>query len=311
MMVEDEFYAVAQRFTQHLHYAEYVRRTKEVKSQNAARIGDIARPTDGITPMSEETKKKKEAEALAARQKAGLEQVRETTDRGEGNDDNDEDDDDDDTWAGTSLHDLMTSPRKARSLVGGTRGIKSATRAAAGYVQTSQNSATTAGPLSPSSPLGHREQERQDQVVLDETASEVDDDLDVQPTTTFKRTVHDISTPNDTKTPKTEPKTERSNISSIAPTKSIPANESTRNPEKARQTPSINARNKTQPVSNPRKKLLFDDFDELPEPKSNISMQEQKSKSSSSISRTPSGSRSGDNKESKKSRLNEVPMFLL
>lgn len=305
MMVEDEFYAVAQRFTQHLHYAEYVRRTKEVKSQNAARIGDIARPTDGITPISEETKKKEEAEALAARQKAGLEQVQETTGQGEGNDDND-DDDDDDMWAGTSLQDLMTSPRKARSLVGGARGIKSGTRAAAGYVQTSQNSATTAGLLPSSSPLGHREQERQHQAVLDETASEDDDDLDVQPTTTFKRTVHDI------KTPKPEPKTEnKSNIPSIAPTKSIPANNSMRNPEKAKQTPSINAINKTQSVSKPRKKLLFDDFDELPEPKSNLSMQEQKSKSSSSISRTPSGSRSGDNKESKKSRLNEVPMFLL
>lgn len=302
MMVEDEFYAVAQRFTQHLHYAEYVRRTKEVKSQNAARIPDIARPTDGITPMSEETKKKKEAEALAARQKAGMEQVQETTGHREGSDDND-DDDDDDMWAGTSLHDLMTSPRKARSLVGDTRGIKSATRAAAGYVQTSQNSVTTAGPLS-SSPLGHRQQERQHQVVLDETASEDDDDLDIQPTITFKRTVHDINTP------KTEPKTERSNISSIAPTKSIPANNSTRNSEKANQTPSINARNKTQAVFNPRKKLLFDDFDELPEPKSNISMQAQKSKSSS-IASTPNGSRSGDNKESKKSRLNEVPMFLL
>ena len=301
MMVEDEFYAVAQRFTQHLHYAEYVRRTKEVKSQNAARIRDIARPTDGITPMSEETKKKKKAEALAARQKAGMEQVQETTGHREGNDDND-DDDDDDMWAGTSLHDLMTSPRKARSLVGGTRGIKSATRAAAGYVQTSQNSATTAG-LPSSSPLGHRRQERQHQV-LDETASEDDDDLDVQPTITFKRTVHDINTP------KTEPKTERSNIPSIAPTKSIPANNSTRNSEKANQTPSINARNKTQAVFNPRKKLLFDDFDELPEPKSNISMQEQKSKSSS-IPSTPNDSRSGDNKESKKSRLNEVPMFLL
>lgn len=301
MMVEDEFYAVAQRFTQHLHYAEYVRRTKEVKSQNAARIRDIARPTDGITPMSEETKKKKEAEALAARQKAGMEQVQETTGHREGNDDND-DDDDDDIWAGTSLHDLMTSPRKARSLVGGTRGIKSATRAAAGYVQTSQNSATTAG-LPSSSPLGHRRQERQHQV-LDETASEDDDDLDVQPTITFKRTVHDINTP------KTEPKTERSNIPSIAPTKSIPANNSTRNSEKANQTPSINARNKTQAVFNPRRKLLFDDFDELPEPKSNISMQEQKSKSSS-IPSTPNDSRSGDNKESKKSRLNEVPMFLL
>ena len=111
-MVEDEFYAVAQRFTQHLHYAEYVRRTKEVKSQNAARIRDIARPTDGITPMSEETKKKKEAEALAARQKAGLEQVQETTGQGEGNDDNDDDD-----WCATHIdHGCLTGLTSAMFL---------------------------------------------------------------------------------------------------------------------------------------------------------------------------------------------------
>ncbi|KAL5691441.1 hypothetical protein EMGR_006927 [Emarellia grisea] len=117
MMVEDEFYAMAQTFTKHLHYAEYVKRKKEAKLQNAAAIKDLARPTDGVTPRSEETKRKEAAATLSARQRAGLEKMGGT--RPQLDSDKEEDDtDEDDGLAGTSLGYLMTSPRKARSLVG-------------------------------------------------------------------------------------------------------------------------------------------------------------------------------------------------
>ncbi|KXG47777.1 Transcription factor IIA, beta-barrel [Penicillium griseofulvum] len=127
VMVEDEFYAVAQTFTQHLHHAEYLRRRKEVKAANAAGMSEIERPTDNRTPVPNETERKREAEALRKRQKAGLAQM------GDGGVDNDEDEDDE-RWAGTHLHDLMTSPRKSRSLAG-VHGPKSSTRAAAGFGQ--------------------------------------------------------------------------------------------------------------------------------------------------------------------------------
>ncbi|KAL4878924.1 hypothetical protein BJY04DRAFT_220755 [Aspergillus karnatakaensis] len=134
MMVEDEFYAVAQTFTRHLHYAEFVARKKEVKLKNAETIADIARPTDGVTPMSEELKKKYAAEELQDRQKEGVnamlgKQVADDEDLGD-------DLETENSWAGTHLQDLMLSPRKARALVGA-KVIRSTTRAAAGFSQSS------------------------------------------------------------------------------------------------------------------------------------------------------------------------------
>ncbi|KAK4864108.1 hypothetical protein LT330_010138 [Penicillium expansum] len=128
VMVEDEFYAVAQAFTQHLHHAEYLRRRKQVKADNAAGIGEMERPTDGRTPLPNEVERKRETEALRGRQKAGLAQI------GHGGVDEKDEAEDDERWAGTHLHDLMTSPRKTRSLAG-VHASKSSTRAAAGFGQ--------------------------------------------------------------------------------------------------------------------------------------------------------------------------------
>ncbi|KAF7523923.1 hypothetical protein PCG10_006227 [Penicillium crustosum] len=128
VMVEDEFYAVAQAFTQHLHHAEYLRRRKQVKAEHAAGMKEIERPTDNRTPLPNEVERKREAEALRERQKAGLAQI------GDGGVDEKDEDEDDERWAGTHLHDLMTSPRKTRSLAG-VYAPKSSTRAAAGFGQ--------------------------------------------------------------------------------------------------------------------------------------------------------------------------------
>ncbi|PYI26743.1 hypothetical protein BP00DRAFT_381164, partial [Aspergillus indologenus CBS 114.80] len=136
MMVEDEFYSVAQSFTQHLHYAEYVRRKKEVKAQRQQQqntgLGDLVRrPTDGVTPLSEERKKRHAQEELAARQRVGLETMnirkRPVVSDDEEGVAEEEEEEEDGAWAGTSLHELMVSPRKNRSLVG-VQGIRSATR---------------------------------------------------------------------------------------------------------------------------------------------------------------------------------------
>ena len=149
-------------------------------------------------------------EGIAERQKKGLGRLEDEEKKGAGSDgkreadglDDDDDDDNalfqDDAWAGTSLYDLMMSPRKERSLVD-PRGIKSSTKAAAGYTQTSQRSGPDVGSRDgsaaavepPSSPLGHRAQEQH--TVVDETAS--DDDLDIQPKTMFKRTAQNVKVP--------------------------------------------------------------------------------------------------------------------
>ncbi|OJJ51146.1 hypothetical protein ASPZODRAFT_11989 [Penicilliopsis zonata CBS 506.65] len=188
IMVEDEFYTVAQSFTQHLHYAEYVRRKKEAKLQNADAIKNIERPTDGVTAMTQETISRKEAEALKARQKADLEHIhgkRPRTDSENEEIAGNEDEDDDSMWLGTHLHDLMMSPRKTRSLVG-LQGIKSATRAAAGYVQPSGPAAALSD--LPARSVSHRND--LDRIHTDvEAETDADDDLNIQHVKTVPRAI--------------------------------------------------------------------------------------------------------------------------
>ncbi|EEP75511.1 predicted protein [Uncinocarpus reesii 1704] len=74
IMVEDEFLATAQAFTRHLHYAEYARRKKAAKLANQS--APPPRPTDGRSKLSDETRKKLEAEKASARQKAALEDLK-------------------------------------------------------------------------------------------------------------------------------------------------------------------------------------------------------------------------------------------
>ena len=292
-MVEDEFYSVAQTFTQHLHYAEYVKRQKEVKKLSEATIRDLVRPTDG-TPILEETRKKKEAEDLSARQKNGLDRLpnEETGENVEGKVKQDEleDAEEDAEWEGTFLYDLMTSPRKARSLVGA-KGIRSSTRAAAGFAkQTGYGSSQ----VDASSPVRSRPREPA-QRDLEETASE-DGDLDL-PTN-----VQDSQTP-------TKGGNDTNGKAFIA--RGSPARTPSAIDSETKDIPSMNARYRSPTGFKPRKKKLFnlDDFDEIPEfNKSGVSIQEQRNLP------LPRGSErrdSGDNPKSKKARLNEVPTFLL
>ncbi|KAL4909327.1 hypothetical protein BDW74DRAFT_174529 [Aspergillus multicolor] len=134
IMVEDEFYTVAQTFTRHLHYAEYVRRKKEAKLQNADTIADIARPTDGVTRMSAELTKRMAAEKLKTRQDNALDEAlgkQPARDEDAGDDPEAEA-----SWAGTHLQNLLLSPRRMRSLAA-LRKVRSSTRAAAGSSQSS------------------------------------------------------------------------------------------------------------------------------------------------------------------------------
>ncbi|EAW19132.1 uncharacterized protein NFIA_090900 [Aspergillus fischeri NRRL 181] len=246
MMVEDEFYAMAQTFTKHLHYAEYVKR-KEAKLQNAAAIKDLARPTDGVTPRSEETKRKDAAAALSARQRAGLEKM--GGKRPQLDSDKEEDDtDEDDGLAGTSLGYLMTSPRKARSLVG-MQGVKSSTRAAAGFAQASGSKRQKTNPDAHTRSSLKAEIEADDHAA-GATATE-DDDLDVQITKTSTR-----------------PTEKKHSIGSDANSPVLRTSSSTpqyaANDDKGKRP--VRIIHRTPPLGRSRRKVFFDDFDELPEP---------------------------------------------
>ncbi|RDL30784.1 uncharacterized protein BP5553_10129 [Venustampulla echinocandica] len=119
-MVEDEFFSVAQRFTVHLHAAEYKRQEKLAKARNAEAITSISRPVTG--KMSDQTSRKLASANRSKTQKGLL----------EGFASDDSDDDDNLPYVGTSLHGLMDSPRKITSLLK-VGSIGATTRAAAGF----------------------------------------------------------------------------------------------------------------------------------------------------------------------------------
>lgn len=324
-MVEDEFYAVAQSFTQHLHYAEYVRRGKEAKSRNAAKIEDIARPTDGVTAMSEELKKKYTTEDLKARQKKGLDQIHGNTSRENSEQEATRDDvEEESAWAGTHLQDLMLSPRRARLLVA-RQGIRSTTRAAAGFAQAN---GTGEGGLAD----GNRVVEDEAEASLDETADE-DDDLDavaLPPFSTVSRSVSAIpgspsamsrgnyfSTNLESRllsgaprltddTKKKVQVTQTGNKPSTTPAKRrLVFDDYDELPKEPRVT---DPENKYSTTTNVKGGLIFDDFDELPEPcKSSVQPQKRRSGFTNAQPIKFKDKDAG----LKKSRLNEVPTFLI
>lgn len=138
IMVEDEFHAVAQTFTKHLHHAEYIRLRNAAKERNASTITNISRPVDSITTMREETRRKKEAEGREIKMKAAIESIKPPK-RAKGPfDESDisdfEEDRQDDPWQGTQLQRFITtSPKKPLTGLTGLQGVVSHTRAAAGY----------------------------------------------------------------------------------------------------------------------------------------------------------------------------------
>ncbi|KAI1170837.1 hypothetical protein F4777DRAFT_91542 [Nemania sp. FL0916] len=123
-MVEDEFLATAQRFTAHLHVAEYKRLKKAAEADNAQTIRNISRPVLG--PMTELVKIKRDREVRAEKQRLAVKKLRtgeETGGESEG----------DDSWQNMSLHGLMESPRKRARQTLGLPSATPMTRAAAGY----------------------------------------------------------------------------------------------------------------------------------------------------------------------------------
>ena len=184
IMVEDEFYAVAQTFTKHLHHAEYIRLRKAAKDRNASTVSNISRPVDSITTMREETRRKKEAEAREARMKAATESIKGSK-RAKGLlDESDisdfEDDRRDDPWQGTHLQRFMTtSPKKALTGLTGLQGVTSHTRAAAGYSKPEKRPPQPSRPFESARPKADAsETVTVPQAASDASSDTDDDDLD-------------------------------------------------------------------------------------------------------------------------------------
>ncbi|KAI9772461.1 MAG: hypothetical protein M1840_000664 [Geoglossum simile] len=142
IMVEDEFHAVAKTFTKHLHHAEYVRLKQLAKSQNASKIHTISRPVDSQTKMREDTKKAKARESMSRLQKNAVRDML-LAKRGEDESDQDLSDPHEGPWAGTSLQGLMASPKKPERSLAPISGIRSNTRAAAGFTKAVSAAAQT------------------------------------------------------------------------------------------------------------------------------------------------------------------------
>lgn len=108
-MVEDEFLATAQRFTVHLHAAEYKRQEKIARARNAETISSISRPV--TQTMSDHTKRKFEAIERSKAQKDAIHTL-----LGEDADEIDDLDESSDgkglAYFNTTLRGLMDSPRR-------------------------------------------------------------------------------------------------------------------------------------------------------------------------------------------------------
>ncbi|MCJ1311838.1 hypothetical protein MMC25_005511 [Agyrium rufum] len=147
VMVEDEFCLTAKLFTKHLHHAEYVRLKNEAKARNSLHTAAISRPTDSVTTMREELKRKKQADAKASKNEEALSRLRGMNKRPMVDSDEDSESDvvnDDDPWVGTSLQAFMTRRGVAKTSLAGLEGVRSSTRAAAGYSKPQQHQPTEA-----------------------------------------------------------------------------------------------------------------------------------------------------------------------
>jgi hypothetical protein len=143
-MVEDEFLAVAQQFTAHLHAAEYKRQEKMAKSRNAQTIQSISRPVVGKMP--DQTKRKANGVELAKKQSKSLATL--LGKGGKDRQDSDSDDGDGLPYLGTTLHGLMDSPRRKAVSLRTMAPAAKTTRSAAGF----KKPAGTSNPASIYSP---------------------------------------------------------------------------------------------------------------------------------------------------------------
>ncbi|KAL2880620.1 hypothetical protein SGCOL_003994 [Colletotrichum sp. CLE4] len=137
-MVEDELVTIAGHFTAHLHAAEYQRLKAQTRTQNAETIKTISRPVVGS--LTELARKRQEELLRKKKQREALRRAK----RDAGRDDEDTGDETNVPWRGTSLQELMHSPKKKEvplmALTRADSGVRtSASGLFGGVVRSSQN----------------------------------------------------------------------------------------------------------------------------------------------------------------------------
>ena len=171
-MVEDEFLTVAQRWTVHLHAAEYKRQEKVVKARKAETINSISRPVTDRMP--DHTRRRVDGVARSKSQRNAIEGL-----LGKEVDVGDTDSDEDGLpYVGTTLHGLMDSPRRKAASLLKIGSVKAITRAAAGFQ--AQSKTTSSQILASDSPLSKRncQPDHAPQSDVSTASSDEDDDLD-------------------------------------------------------------------------------------------------------------------------------------
>lgn len=124
MMVEDEFLTTAQKFTQHIHRAEYDRLRRLARSRGDRTLRSIERGTDGKTAPSTSLKMKLEADGRAKK-------IKDEMSRAMG----DESEEEDAYMMDANLAGLMGGSQALGRDLRGMAKAQSNTRAAAGFVR--------------------------------------------------------------------------------------------------------------------------------------------------------------------------------
>lgn len=165
-MVEDELLSVAQQFTAHLHAVEYQRLRETLKSRNARTVQDIPRPVVGS--MTGLVRRKQERKAHAEKQRLALKETLGNHDDTDGQSDH---------YRDTSLYGLMENPMKKATRLDKLPITSTATRAAAGFEESSYRQIGIPQTVFNRLPGSRPKKDNIQSEIRDETSSG-DDDLD-------------------------------------------------------------------------------------------------------------------------------------
>jgi hypothetical protein len=306
MMVEDEFQAVAQTFTHHLHHAEYIRMKKKVRAApSSASMGTL-------NSMRSETKKKLEAKDLHERQNIAVKGM-----IGNGrhaSPDDEEEAQGNDPWQGTTLAGLMAkdSNQKRTALVG-LEQIPSSTRAAKGFSRGEGDSPmkreenmsmleiyggkTTKGRTTSPSPAAR----------TGDADTDEDEDLDIPPRT---KPVMKQMNPEPSEVGKAFNKNDR--MDPVQPSNTLITSLSPPNSRPENMTKTKVSSNTLQPSSRLSSSSLrrkIDSFDDLHDEDSDQFSTWSRSDFSAKSNTHTKGKSANEN--DKRSRLNEIPTFLV
>jgi hypothetical protein len=127
IMVEDEFYTVAQTYTAHLHLAEYKRLVKQAREAPPKALPEPK------SPMSRQAKQRLKSDALQLKQKDALQKVLGSTSMEA--EEEEEEDKVADLWSGTSLAPLMAGGNQEKTSLLGLERMSSNTKAGMGFVR--------------------------------------------------------------------------------------------------------------------------------------------------------------------------------